>query len=296
MTIAPRAVWELGAALGEGPLWVAEEQALYFVDIKGGHVHRYHPGSGARKTFVTKGQPSFVLRDEVGRLLVGSEHGIFQLDDGRLGEPLVSIKQPAHNRTNDATVGPDGRLWFGTMDDNEAKATGRLYCLDKSGLHRSDIAAVVTNGPALSSDGRLLYHVDSGARTIWRFAIDETPLPHSGEVFIQLAEDEGFPDGVVVDSEDCLWVALWDGWGVRRYAPDGSLLLHVEFPCARVTKLALGGPDLRTAYVTTARVGLNREELALQPLAGSLFAFDAPALGRTLPAVRLPQISPAQTI
>jgi len=107
-------------------------------------------------------------------------------------------------------------------------------------------------------------------------------------VFLQLTENDGHPDGVVLDSEDCLWVALWDGWGVRRYAPGGALLMTVALPCSRVTKIAFGGPDLRTVYVTTARVGLDAAALAEQPLAGGLFTFDVPVAGNVLPAVQLP--------
>ena len=92
---------------------------------------------------------------------------------------------------------------------------------------------------------------------------------------------------MTIDSEGCLWVALWGGWAVRRYAPDGTLLASVAMPCANVTKVAFGGTDLATAFVTTARVGLSDAELADQPLAGGLFAFDAPAPGVPLPAVRL---------
>ena len=88
----------------------------------------------------------------------------------------------------------------------------------------------------------------------------------------------------MLDSEDCLWVALWDGWGVRRYAPDGTLILEVALPCSRVTKIAFGGPDLRTAYVTTARTGLDVAELAHQPFAGGLFAFDACVAGNPMPS------------
>jgi len=104
---------------------------------------------------------------------------------------------------------------------------------------------------------------------------------------VQLAEADGYPDGVVLDSEGCLWVALWDGWGVRRYAPDGTLLLTVPLPCARVTKIAFAGPDLRDVYVTTARTGLDAKALADQPLAGSLFHFRSPVAGMVLPKVRL---------
>ena len=276
-----------GFIWAEGPVWLPDEQALCFVDIKRGLLHRFEPASGARDTQVVGGSPSLVVRRAGGGLLVGSGHGIFALSGDGLGEPVAIVDQPKHNRTNDGTVDAQSRLWFGTMDDDETRPTGTVWCLDRGVLHHAGGEAVVTNGPAISGDGCVLYHVDSGARTIWRHVLGPEPVLGPGEVFLRLGHGEGFPDGVVVDSEDCLWVALWDGWGVRRYAPDGRLLLHIPFPCARVTKLAFGGPDLTTAYVTTARVGLNEDALAEQPLAGSLFAFDAPVAGRVLPPVRL---------
>lgn len=282
-----RPVWPVEALLGEGPVWLPDEQALRFVDIKRGLLHRYHPASEARETLDVGGKPSFIVPEAGGGLLVGSGHAIHRLDDDRLGEAVATIPQPAHNRTNDATVDAEGRLWFGTMDDDEQAPNGAVWRLGRDGLHRAGGEAVVTNGPAVSADGRFLYHVDSGRRTIRRFPLGEGLVLTDGEVFLQLGEADGHPDGVVVDSEDCLWVALWDGWGLRRYAPDGTLLLHIPFPCARVTKVALGGPDLTTAYVTTARIGLDDAALAEQPLAGALFAFTAPAPGRVLPRVRL---------
>ena len=287
MTGEPRPVWQVGAQLGEGPLWLPDEQALWFVDIKGGNIHRFDPATGLGESIATGGKPSFVVPIAGGGLLVGSGNSLHRLVDGRLGPPLAALDEPAHNRTNDATVDGAGRLWFGTMDDDEQVPTGQLYCFDRGMIRATGWQAVVTNGPAISGDGRTLYHVDSGERTIWRISLDQGELAAHGEVFVRLGKDEGFTDGIVLDSEDCLWVALWDGWGVRRYAPDGELLLHIPFPCPRVTKVAFGGPDLRTGYATTARTGLDDAALAASPLAGSLFAFEAPAPGRTLPAVRL---------
>lgn len=284
---APRIVWPVAAELGEGPVWLADEQALRFVDIKRGRLHRYVPASGARETLEVGGKPSFIVPVAGGGLLVGSGNALHRLDGERLGAPVATLAEPARNRTNDATVDAAGRLWFGTMDDDEQAPTGALYRLERGAVHRTGWTAVVTNGPAISGDGRVLYHVDSGQRTIWRIGLDDGVLASEGQVFVRLGEDEGFPDGVVVDSEDCLWVALWDGWGVRRYAPDGALLLHVEFPCARVTKVGFGGPGLTTAFVTTARTGLDDAALDRQPLAGGLFAFAAPAPGRLVPGVRL---------
>ena len=285
MSSEARLLWPVGALLGEGPVWGAEEAALRFADIKGGRLHRYDPATGACDTREVGGQPSFIVPLAGGGFLVGTGHELCRFDGNTLGATIATIAMPDHNRTNDATVDAAGRLWFGTMDDNEQIASGAVHCLDRGAIRTSTWTACVTNGPAISGDGRTLYHVDSGARTIWRIPLDHGSLAAAGEVFVRIDEADGFPDGVVVDSEDCLWVALWDGWAVRRYGPDGTLLCQVELPCARVTKLAFGGPGLKTAFVTTARIGLDAAALAGQPLAGGLFAFDAPAAGRLLPAV-----------
>ena len=283
-----RLVWPVGALLGEGPMWCGDEGVLRFVDIKGGRLHCHVPETGKQEAFELGGQPSFVVPASDGTLVVGSGNRILSVGrDGKIGAVIAEIPMPAHNRTNDATVDGQGRLWFGTMDDEERKPTGALWCLDRGMLHRMGGEAVVTNGPAVTRDGQTLYHVDSGNRTIWRYAIGTGPSIADPEVFLQLTERDGHPDGIVLDSEDCLWVALWDGWGVRRYSPSGELLMIVMLPCARVTKIAFGGTDLRTAYVTTAMIGLDAETLAGQPLAGALFAFEAPVAGKVLPAVGL---------
>ena len=281
-----RLVWEIGALLGEGPVWCPHEQALWFVDIKRGAIHRHVPTTGAFETFPVGGMPSFIVPTDDGGMLVGSGNGIFRFEREAIGEQIAAIPMAAHNRTNDATVDAQGRLWLGTMDDDEVLESGALYCLDRGTLHAMPARAIVTNGPAVSADATTLYFVDSAQRRIWRHAIVDGPGITEPELFLQLGQADGHPDGIVLDSEDCLWVALWDGWAVRRYAPDGTLLLQVALPCARVTKIAFGGPDLRTAYVTTARNGLHAAQLAEQPLAGALFAFDVPAPGRPLPHYR----------
>ena len=284
MSPEPRLVWPVGALLGEGPVWCAEEAALRFVDIKGGRLHCHVLDTEGQETIELGGQPSFLAPASDGNLVVGSGNRILSVGrDGMIRAVIAEIPMAAPSRTNDATVDGQGRLWFGTMDDEERQRTGALWCLDQGVLHRLGGEAVVTNGPAIARDGRTLYHVDSGNRTIWRYTICDGPSIADPEVFLQLTERDGYPDGVVLDSEDCLWVALWDGWCVRRYAPDGTLLMTVALPCARVTKIAFGGSDLRTAYVTTARVGLDTSALAKQPLAGSLFAFDVPVAGYPLP-------------
>ena len=280
--------WQLDAQLGEGPVWIEREQAVYFVDIRGGNVHRWCLASNERTSLHVGGMPSFIVPCRTGELAVGSQHGVHALSDGRLGRLIASVPQSPGDRTNDATVDATGRLWFGTMDTLEASPSGAVWCLEGGALHRTEATAIVTNGPAVDDDRQLLYYVDTFERTIWKCPLDAHPRLRDREVFLRLEAAAGYPDGIVVDSEGCLWVALWDGWGVRRYAPDGTLLQTVSLPCARVTKLAFGGPGLRTAFVTTARFGLDAASLARQPLAGSLFTFDAPVAGRWLPEVRLP--------
>lgn len=173
------------------------------------------------------------------------------------------------------------------MDDEEQQETGELYCWDRGKFHRLGCEAVITNGPAVTAHALTLYHVDSVNRTIWRHAIRNGASLGEGKIFLQLRESDGYPDGIVLDNEGCLWVALWDGWGVRRYSADGILLVEIKLPCARVTKIAFGGPELRIAYVTTARTGLSAAELAVQPLAGGLFVCEAQIPGCHLPAVEL---------
>jgi len=281
-----RLVWPVEAQLGEGPVWIPGEAALWFVDIKAGNLHRFEPGTGARHSYPVGGLPSFIVPRAEGGLLVGSGHALRPFDGQALGAPVLTIDMPGHNRTNDATVDPSGRLWFGTMDIEEERESGAVHVVDETGLHEVGGGCTITNGPAISPDGHHLYHVDTLDGTVWRFDIREDTELSDGIVFATIAKEDGSPDGVTIDSEGCLWVALWGGWQVRRYAPDGALLATVALPCANVTKIAFGGPDLRTAYVTTARTGVSDVDLEAQPLAGGLFAFDAPAPGLVLPGVK----------
>lgn len=280
LLIEARVVWPVAATLGEGPLWSPAEQAVWFVDIKQGQLHRLHPDTGERSSFAVGEMPSFAVLARRGGLLVGDGNALKHVVDGRVVETIATVPMPAHNRTNDATVDPAGRLWFGTMDNHERAATGRVHRFDGS-IRETGGACAITNGPAVSPDGRWLYHVDTLAGTIWRFDISgNADRLDNGERFVTIDPADGHPDGVAVDAEGCVWVGLWGGWALRRYAFDGSLLATVRLPCANVTKVAFGGDDLRTGYVTTARAGLSDDALADQPLAGALFAFDAPAPGQ----------------
>lgn len=280
-----RCVWPAAAVLGEGPVWSAVEQALWFVDIKARQVLQYDPATGDGRRWAAPDQISFIQSEAGGGFVAGLPGRLthFIPESGSFRTLTVLADEPSRNRLNDACLDASGRLWFGSMDDDEAESNGVLYCWNGSDApvaHDRDF--VISNGPAHSPDGRTLYHTDTVRRTIYRFDVDDDGALSGKRPFIEIEDDAGWPDGTAVDSDGCLWIALWEGWAVRRYSPAGVLLETVAMPCAKVTKLALGGRDLKTAFVTSARKGLNADELAAQPLAGGLFTFEVDVPG--LPA------------
>jgi len=279
---SPRRVCSVGATLGEGPVWVAREQALWFVDIKQKRLHRFDPGTNALTSWDAPSQIGWVLPASGGGFIVGMQRGIERFD-AETGS-FTSIVQPEPhlpgNRLNDATTDSRGCIWFGSMDDAESGVTGHLYALDAGGVRHAGLDPVsITNGPSFSPDGRTLYHTDTLGKVIHAVTVNEDGTLGAARPFVTIEEGAGWPDGSVVDVEGCVWTGLYGGWGVRRYAPDGTLLETVELPTANITKLAFGGPDLKTAYVTSARKGLDEAALLAQPEAGNLFAFEVDVPG-----------------
>ena len=287
-----RHVSKVGAELGEGPVWVEREAALWFVDIKSRRVHRWHPVSREHSFWAAPEQPGFLAPLRGGGFIVGLKTGLHRFDPQAGDFEHLTDVEPHRpdNRLNDGSVSPEGELWFGSMHDPEVERSGALYRLDAAGRPVVlDKGYIITNGPAFSPDGRVFYHTGTADRTVYAF---DRPEPHAlarKRVFVQIEDGAGYPDGTTVDQEGCVWIAMWGGWGVRRYSPEGKLLTTVRLPCANVTKIAFGGPNLRTAYVTTAWKGMTKEERAAQPLAGDLFSFEA-----QVPGLRLAEVGPAE--
>jgi D-xylonolactonase len=278
-------VWALAASLGEGPLWAEDTRHLWFTDIEGRALQRFDPATGRGERFPVDGRPGFIVRASDGGFVVGIERALRRWDGEVLGKLLGEVPEVPGIRLNDATVDARGRLWFGSMDAACVAPTGAVHLYDGGLIRTVGGRCAITNGPAVTRDGRTMYHVDTAAGRIVAFDIASRDMLENGRVFAVIDPVEGAPDGVTLDVEDCLWVALWGGWGVRRYDPLGVPMQTVRVPCAQATKIAFGGEDLRTAYVTTARTGLSEADLMRQPLAGGVFAFPAPAPG--LPANRL---------
>ncbi|WP_031079507.1 SMP-30/gluconolactonase/LRE family protein [Streptomyces sp. NRRL S-118] len=255
------------ARLGEGPTWDAARGRLVWVDILGARVHTYDPGSGRRTVMATEQHVGAAKPRTAGGLVVNLRDGIGLYDEDGTFRWLV--RGPVRGRRgNDAAVAPDGSLWAGTMRYDEAPGGGSLTRIAPDGSASSVFPDVsVSNGTGWSPDGTRMYYIDSPTRRIDVCRVD--PDGHrvlDRRPLVTVEPGAGFPDGLTVDADGCLWVALWDGGRIRRYTPEGKLDTTVELPVRRPTSCAFGGPGLRDLYITTARTGPPRPH----PLSGSL--------------------------
>lgn len=277
-------VLNAGCELGEGPVWDAARQCLWFVDIKRRSIHSFEPAADLHEVFGVHDQVGWVLPAQGGKLLAGLRDGLHLFDpaNGTCRAVATVPGEPAGNRLNDACVDRQGRVWFGSMDDAETQASGRFYRAHRNSVEPQGPDAIcITNGPAVSPGGDRIYFTDTLAQAIHVAPLDADGTVGAAELFVSTARDfpDAWADGPVVDAEGCVWTGLWNGWGVARYSPQGELLEKVDLPVANVTKLAFGGPDLTRVFVTTARKGLDAAALAAQPQAGDVFAFDVSVPG-----------------
>ncbi|MFI1001332.1 SMP-30/gluconolactonase/LRE family protein [Streptomyces galbus] len=268
------------ATLGEGPTWDPAAGRLLWLDILGSRVHTFDPATGRRGVRATGQHVGAVRPRAGGGLVLNLRDGVGLLDPDGTFRWLHHEPVPGR-RANDAAVAPDGSLWAGTMRYDEAPGGGSLSRFTGDGSVETVLDDVaVSNGTGWSPDGRLMYYIDSPTRRVDVFTYD-ADADGGGRVrdrrpLVEIEEGAGFPDGLTVDAEGCVWVALWDGGAVRRYTPAGELDQVIELPTPRVTACAFGGPDLTDLYLTTARVGLT----APQPLAGSLLVVPGAGKGQ----------------
>jgi len=265
-------VADVRAELGEGPVWAAE-QALYWVDINGRRIFRLD-AVGKRDEWPTPMRVGSIAPRAGGGFIAGTDQGIalVDLDQDRFEVVASPERHLPHNRFNDGKVDRQGRFWAGTMDDREKGSTGALYRIDPDRACTAiDGGYGITNGPAFSPDGALMYHSDTLRQVTYAFDLDAAGKASNRRIFLQFGPGDGHPDGMTVDAEGCLWIAFWGGWCVRRFAPDGDLLRTVEMPVEQPSSCAFGGPGLDRLYVTSATKGLDPAALAMQPNAGGLF-------------------------
>jgi sugar lactone lactonase YvrE len=272
------------AELGEGACWDVRSQTLHWVDILKGRVHAYAPATGACRT-VSVGQPvgAAALR-EAGGLVLALRDGFATLDPatGALSWIARVEDDRPGQRMNDGRCDAAGRFWAGTMAFEPTAGTGTLYRLDPGGRVTPVLSDLtISNGLDWSPDGRLLYFIDSGTQRVDVFDFDVgTGAPANRRPFAVVPEAAGMPDGLAVDADGGVWVALWGGGALHRYAADGALERVVALPVTHPTSCAFGGPDLRDLYVTSAWVELGPLARERQPEAGGLFRVRPGVAGR----------------
>lgn len=272
--------------LGEGPTWSPRDSALYWVDILTPSVHRYDTHKGVDTEVKVGSMVSVAIPKATGGLLVATPGGLMTLDleSKNLSFFCHPESDRPGNRYNDGKCDRMGRLWIGTLDMGTAANRGNLFRVDADGLWKKmDTGFTVANGLGWSPDNKRMYFVDTPRRTIYVYDFDlMTGTIANRRAFITLDTSDGTPDGLTVDEDGCLWVAIWDAWRVSRYSPEGQEMLRIKMPVPRPTSCCFGGANLDTLYVTSASVRLNEQALASAPLSGSLFSIRIPGV-RGLP-------------
>lgn len=277
-------LWQGAAVCGEGPLWIPEQSALYWVDIDGCRAHRYSFEHEQVKTWPLAEKTGWLLpcegRDE---FIAGCKSGVYYIDLESGKRTFLFDPEPdlPGNRFNDAKTDADGRIWAGTMNDNGDEKTGWLYRIDADfSYSRCDGPYAVTNGPAISPANDVLYHVDTRGGVVYAFDKRPDGVLENRRVFIQIDRAQGRPDGLTVDNEGYVWLAHWGGSRLSWIAPDGSIEGIVELPAPQVTSCAFGGPDMNVLLITTAARNVDLERY---PQAGGLFCVKTTVTGRVVP-------------
>jgi sugar lactone lactonase YvrE len=265
------------SALGEGPHW--DGRHLHYVDIEAGDVHRLDPATGELRTLSLGWPVGFVVPADEGGLVVARRDTVELIDDeGRLSRILATVEaDEPETRINDGVCDPRGRLFYGTIASEvlDRAPVGGLYRTAPDGTAKVLGGISVSNGTGFDEERGRMYYTDSWT---WRVDVCDYDVT-TGEVgnrrpFVVVDKAIGMPDGLTVDAEGGVWVALYGGGAVHRYDPDGTLTEIVALPVSLATSIAFGGQGLGTLFVTTARNRLSPAELTAQPLAGSLLMLE----------------------
>ncbi len=274
--------------LGEGPVWCPVEEALYWVDIEGKLLQRFHPNSKRIDRWPTPERLcSFALRERGGLVAAfASGVALYSPETGAVDWIARLDEDKPHNRLNDGKCDRAGRFFVGAMDSRDDGDAGRLFRVDPDlSVHVLEEGVGISNSIAWSLDERTFYFADTRANAIFAYDYDPaTGAIANRRIFADMLAGRGAPDGSTIDEEGFLWNAEWGGWRLTRYAPDGRIDRVVPLPVAQLTSCMFGGPDLATMFVTSATFGLSARELNAQPWAGALMETEVGVRG--LPAAR----------
>lgn len=281
--------WKHDATLGEGPVWDEVEEKLYWVDILSGTLLVYDPHEKANAAYDVGEHLGAVALREQGGLVMAIKTGFafYDLESGRVKNIIDPEPHLPGNRFNDGKCSPSGGFWAGTMSYDHDSRAGSLYCLNPNLSVEQKLQGVtISNGMAWNKRRDTFFYIDTLARKIYAFDYDDTWGEISNRsVLREIDPQEGYPDGMTIDEEGYLWVALYNGGKVLRIDPsDGQTVFEVHLPVPQVTSCTFGGPNFDELYITTARENMSPQEIEQVPLSGSLFKVSLPFKGR--PAFR----------
>lgn len=283
-----RVALDAKAQLGEGPVWCPRERVLYWVDSMEPAMKRFDPATGGTKSWsVPDLIGSFALREKGGAILA-LRKGFYALDFAT--GAVRAIAEPeagSENRFNDGKCDRRGRFFAGSMHfaSLPRQPKGSLYRFDPDhSVRKMETGIRTSNGIGWSPDNRTMYYTDTRAQCVWAYDYDlETGAIGNRRTLADVPEETGYPDGLTVDAEGFIWSANWGGSRLVRYAPDGRIDRTVMLPVTQPTSCSFGGADLRTLYVTSARDGLDEDQLGKEPSAGAVFAFEPGVTGLAEP-------------
>lgn len=273
LTFSAELVVDAHCEVGEGPAWDAGAGCLIWVDITGCRVHELGL-DGQLRSWDAGDHVGAAAPRTAGGLVLATRTGFASLDRDGTVTPLVPVEADVPgNRMNDGKCDPQGRFWAGTMPYQDKPGAGSLYRFDPDHRVTRVLSGLgLANGLGWSPDGKTFYFIDSTTQSVaaYDFEPGHGVLSDRRQV-AAIDPAEGMPDGMTVDDEGCLWVALWGGGCVRRYRPDGTIAAVVHLPVSQVTSCAFGGPDRGDLYITSAAHQLSEQQLAAEPHAGGLF-------------------------
>lgn len=272
------------ATLGEGPCWHREEKVLYWIDIYGKKLRRYNPADDSHDEWDMGQMIGTVAPRAKGGLIVALENGFAFFDPATEKlEHLDTVDDHPESRFNDGKCDPQGRFWVGSMDNvKEERPMGKLYRVDADGsVNVMDEGITISNGLSWSPDHKTMYYIDSPTKNIFAYDFEADSGNISNKrVAITLNDEQGWPDGMTIDSEGMIWLAHWAGKRVCRWNPNTAEVLEtIPTPAPHTSCCCFGGDDLTDLYITTARKGLSDEQLEANPLSGHLFCMKAPISG-----------------
>lgn len=292
MSQTARLLMDSQCALGEGPIWHAGRQQLFFFDINEQTLFAVTAAGEIVDSWLFNETVAAAAIVDDHTLALATDTGLkqFDLTTGGINRINEIEADNPQTRTNDSRVHPSGAFWIGTMTRSEQEAPiGSVYHYRAGTLTTLKSGISIPNATCFSPDGTIAYWTDTPTRKIMQCVTDPaTGLPIGAwTLFADVSEGRGYPDGAVVDSQGYLWNAKWGGSCVVRHAPDGSIDRIVEVPVSQVTCPAFGGADLKTLFITTAAKNLTAEQLAVEKVAGGLFAIDVDVAGQAETPIQL---------